>query len=165
MISTRRQTFADYTSDQEISNILKNNNVNLVSGLATNYLNHYIEILALLEILADMPECFEDVRAWKPATYIEHVERSGLPSKDVVLKAYDFSVEERKQSLTAITQKANRELETLIGLAGSAIDRNDVDGLRRVAAAATEFISPLIERMSGIITPDPRKTTAFIDTV
>jgi len=47
----------NYTNNQEVAQALSAINVNLSTGFATNYLNHYVEILLLLEMLPSMPEC------------------------------------------------------------------------------------------------------------
>ena len=44
-------------------------NINPATGLSTDYLNHFSEALMALEMVRDMPECIEDLRAWTPKTY------------------------------------------------------------------------------------------------
>ena len=45
---------------------LKAANVHPDTGLATDYLNHFNEVVMLLEMLPDMPDFAEDVLAWEP---------------------------------------------------------------------------------------------------
>ena len=47
-------------------------NVNERTLLATDYLNHVNEIVMLVEIIPDAPECLDDCKAWQPMTYQEH---------------------------------------------------------------------------------------------
>ena len=47
-------------------------NINPRTGLATDYLNHFNEAIMLLEMIPDMPECFEDFLGWQPLSYAEH---------------------------------------------------------------------------------------------
>lgn len=165
MSSIRTQTMKDLASDKHLYQTLVDNNVNLVSGLATNYLNHYIEILLLLEILPDMPECFEDALRWKPMTYKAHVMQSGLPNNDIVLRAYAIVDEERRNKLAMVAEEANALLEILMARAGAAIDKNDSSALKEVAAEAKEMLSPLIQRMTGLITPSASTTKPFVDRI
>lgn len=58
------------------------------TGLATDYLNHYNEIVMLLELVEDMPECIEDALDWKPKSYEQHFRDSGLAIADGVIAAY-----------------------------------------------------------------------------
>jgi len=165
MNQSNHQTLKEMASDRKIYQTLIDNNVNLVSGLATNYLNHYIEILLLLEMLPDMPECFEDIRIWRPMSYCDHVARSGLPNNEIVLKAYSAVDEARRHQLKRAAQDADHGVERLINRAGTAVDLNDPELLRQIAEDAKEFLTPMIERLTGIITPSALKTTPFINSI
>ena len=59
-------------------------NINPATGLSTDYLNHFTEALMVLEMVRDMPECIDDLRAWQPKTYTEHFAGSRLqqPRRD-----------------------------------------------------------------------------------
>ena len=46
---------------------LEQANINPQTGLATDYLNHFNEVMMLLEMLPDMPDCAEDVLEWGAA--------------------------------------------------------------------------------------------------
>src|SRR5436190_8971247 len=63
-------------------------NINPTTGLATDYLNHFNEITMLIGLVADMPEMIDEVRAWQPASYGEHFERSGFKGKALAIAAY-----------------------------------------------------------------------------
>ena len=45
---------------------LEGSNVSPQTFLATDYLNHFNEVVMLLGMLGDMPEMFEDIAAWRP---------------------------------------------------------------------------------------------------
>ena len=47
-------------------------NINPATGLSTDYLNHFTEVLMALEMMAGIPECAGDLRAWRPKSYAEH---------------------------------------------------------------------------------------------
>ena len=48
---------------------LDGTNINPVTGLATDYLNHFNEAIMLLEMLPVAPDCKEDFLAWRPMSY------------------------------------------------------------------------------------------------
>lgn len=163
MTQVNYDNFEDIVSDQKVHQALVDNNVNLVSGLATNYLNHYIEILLLIEMLPDMRECFEDILAWKPMSYCEHVGSSQLPNSEIVLKVYNAVDKDRRNKLADITQEVNLALRSFINRAGSALDLNDTNLLKTIATEAKEFLTPMIERMTGVITPSAKTKTPFVN--
>ena len=61
--------------------LVRGTNINETSLLATDYLNHFNEVVMLLELIPDMPDMLEEVEEWKPATYIEHFAASGWGSE------------------------------------------------------------------------------------
>ncbi len=63
--------------------------VNPASGLANDFLNVYNEILMLIEMLPDMPDLFDDIAAWRPASYRGYFIQSQLPGRFAALEAYD----------------------------------------------------------------------------
>src|SRR5262245_65241881 len=66
----------------------KGTNVNERTLLATDYLNHINEIIMLMELIPDAPECLEDCRAWEPKTYVQHFEGSSIADRDLAIAAY-----------------------------------------------------------------------------
>ncbi len=66
-------------------------NINPLTGLSTDYLNHFNEAIMLLEMLPSMPECHEDLAAWQPLDYHEHFSRSQLTQRELAVAAYDLT--------------------------------------------------------------------------
>ena len=64
-------------------------NINPVTGLATDYLNHFNEAIMLLEMIPDMPECAEDFLTWSPLSYVEHFWASNFKARDLAIEAYE----------------------------------------------------------------------------
>ncbi len=166
-IGMTNQTLQDLSDDKPVYQLLIDNNINLVSGLATNYLNHYTEILLVLEMLVDMPECFEDIRDWRAMSYPAHVKQSGLPNDEIVLKAYEKVDCKRREDLARFSEEANIGIEKLITRAGIAVDLNDKQQLAEIANDAKEFLGPCILKLNSVITPNGncKGITAFIDTL
>ena len=44
--------------------------------LASDYLNHFNQIVMIIELLGQQPELAEDIRQWRPLSFIEHFESS-----------------------------------------------------------------------------------------
>jgi hypothetical protein len=64
--------------------------VNPQSGVANDYLNHFNEILLLIENLpALLPEMVEEILAWKPVSYREYFQNSPLPGSKETLEIYE----------------------------------------------------------------------------
>lgn len=66
-------------------------NINPDSFLATDYLNHFNEIVMLLEMAVDIPDLMEEAGNWKPATYVEHFRGSSFVARELVIEAWDMT--------------------------------------------------------------------------
>lgn len=88
-----------YTAEQmALRPLLAHANINPDSFLATDYLNHFNEIVMTLEMAIDMPELMEDARDWKPVSYVQHFEQSNFAEKDLVIEAYSLVPAAARQS-------------------------------------------------------------------
>jgi len=82
----------EYTSEQlALQPELAEANINPESFLATDYLNHYNEIVMLLEMIPDMPELIEDTNEWAPKTYIKHFQDSGFKASALAISAFNIA--------------------------------------------------------------------------
>lgn len=57
--------------------------------LATDYLNHFNEIVMLFDMLPDMPDMIEECKAWAPKDYKSHFADSSFSDKLLAIAAYD----------------------------------------------------------------------------
>ena len=140
-----------YTNNQEIAQALTAINVNLSTGFATNYLNHYVEILLLLEMLPSMPECLDDIGLWKPIDYAEHVRQSGLPHSELVLEAFEHSDSKRKDALRDVTNEVDMEVLRYINQAQQAAALGDNEQTSAIARETKEVLTPMLEKISSVI--------------
>ena len=67
---------------------VKGTNIDEKTMLATDYLNHFNEIVMLLEMIPDMPDMLYEVKAWQPKSYQDHFRASTIAEKELVIEAY-----------------------------------------------------------------------------
>ena len=67
---------------------VKGTNIDEQTLLATDYLNHFNEIVMLFDMIPDMPELIEDCRAWQPRSYVDHFRQSTFSDRDLAVEAY-----------------------------------------------------------------------------
>lgn len=64
--------------------------VNPASGVANDYLNHFNEVLLLIENLPVLlPEMVDEILGWEPISYREYFQKSRLPGSAKALQIYD----------------------------------------------------------------------------
>lgn len=64
-------------------------NISAQTLLATDYLNHFNEIVMLLDMIPDMPDMVEECKMWQPKSYTEHFADSSFKDKLLAIEAYD----------------------------------------------------------------------------
>jgi uncharacterized protein YydD (DUF2326 family) len=80
----------DYTAEQQtLQSKLAEANINPTSFLATDYLNHFNEIVMLMEMVPDMPDIAEETYEWQPKSYPQHFADSGFTAKDLAIEAFE----------------------------------------------------------------------------
>jgi hypothetical protein len=127
---------------------LANANINPITGLATDYLNHFNEAIMLLEMLSTMPDCADDFLTWRPMTYHEHFQASHFKARELAIAAYDIAhpvararLDELADAMNAILN-ATREALTL---------QISPEAAGPLAAQAAEWLKPLVAHAGSVI--------------
>ena len=94
--------------------------VNPASGIANDYMNHFNEILLMIENLpALLPEMVDELLAWKPVSYRAYFESSPLPGSKETLEIYN-----------ALDEDFQRDFESMIEL----LDKIIMESISVIAA-------------------------------
>ncbi|MCZ8313924.1 hypothetical protein [Phreatobacter sp.] len=123
-------------------------NIHPDTRLATDYLNHFNEVIMLLELVPSMPDCLEDVLAWEPATYEEHFVRSSYRDKDLVLAAFDAAPAGAKRRFLVLVA----EMDTIMLDALAQLRLHGGTPLGgAVAEEAAHLLKHLVARTAGVM--------------
>jgi hypothetical protein len=128
---------------------LEQANINPATGLATDYLNHFNEVVMLLEMLPAMPDCAEDVLEWAPLDYESHFENSGFSDKKLAIMAFHAAPEDLRKNLKA--RVAEIDAAVLASQEKLRQTQDPADVAQMLSDLATHKIKPLISRASGVI--------------
>jgi hypothetical protein len=122
--------------------------INPVTGLSTDYLNHFAEVVMILEMLSTSPECLADLRQWQPKTYLEHFADSRFSNREQVIAAYQAAAPAARDALDRAAETLNEAL----------IKARDVVLRQRAKAETTKAVErslarlkPLISRTAAVI--------------
>lgn len=151
MIAAPSCILNEFEDEQYIAHKLSVANVNPATGFTTNYLNHYVEILLLLEILPDMPDCIYNIREWKPVSYRDYILKGGLSHCEIILKAYEAVDPDRKANLNAVSSAADQQITSLIERVEQVISVNDQKGLIDISGEAKKCLTTHIEALNRAI--------------
>ncbi len=138
--------------DQEtIRARLAGTNINEESFLATDYLNHFNEIIMLLEMVPDMPECLDDCKAWQPRGYAEHFRESGFSDKALAILAYEHAPPQFRAPFDDTVSTMNRLIALGIERIDAALATGDRAAAAHEAERTTRALQKLVDVASAII--------------
>ncbi|WP_431861841.1 hypothetical protein [Azospirillum sp.] len=130
---------------------VRGTNISDKTLLATDYLNHFNEIVMLIEMVPDMPDMLEECRLWQPKTYQEHFRDSGFSDKALAIEAYEHVPPKFRKpfedTIAQMTQVVGRTLERI----GNDVHGGDPDRLREDCRQSVEIIHRIIQVANGII--------------
>ena len=124
---------------------LKAANINPVTGLATDYLNHYNEIAMTIASLADLPEMRDDVLGWRPVGYPAHFLRTRYADQGLAIAGYIAAPRDVKAEFLAVRDELDSRLSDLQARLASG------EGAPEKLSAEAQAIFADIARLGGII--------------
>jgi hypothetical protein len=123
-------------------------NINPYTGLSTDYLNHFNEMVMMLELYSTSPDLKEDILDWKVLSYLDHFEATGFRAKALAVEGYTLARTAVKKQLEVIVA----EIETVLLVAQDAVESDKIHGESTLALEeATETAEMLIARASALI--------------
>ncbi|USG61725.1 hypothetical protein NBZ79_01895 [Sneathiella marina] len=126
-------------------------NVNAVTLLATDYLNHFNEALMLAELVVDMPDMLADFVDWKPKSYVDHFIESGIADRNLAIEAYEYSPSEFKVELNSTIAQLDTEILSLQIVLGDFVLRNELAENSDSIDKSCLSLRNLIDRAGSII--------------
>jgi hypothetical protein len=122
--------------------------INPLTGLSTDYLNHFTEAVMLLEMAGAVPECLNDLRAWQPKSYAAHFAGSRFSNRDLIVAAYDAADPAVRAALDRSADVLNALVERSRDLVCQQTDKAEIEAIAR---RAVERLRPLIARVAALI--------------
>ena len=119
--------------------------------LATDYLNHFNEIVMLLEMIPDMPDILEEAQEWCPKSYQQHFRDSGLSDSDLTIEAYENAPAAFREPFDETVERMNQVVIRGIETIAAAVDSPRPEELAAAAATASRLLQRLVDVASAII--------------
>jgi hypothetical protein len=127
---------------------LDGTNINPVTGLASDFLNHFNEAIMLLDMLPMAPDCKADFLDWRPMSYAEHFAASHFKHRDLAIAAYESADPAYRGLLDDIASHMN---EILIAAADAMRQDLSPHTAGILATAAVRWLKPLVGRAGAVI--------------
>jgi hypothetical protein len=130
---------------------LRGTNINPETFLATDYLNHFTEVVMLLEMLPSMPECLGDIRAWSPKSYEEHFQGSVFSDRELAIQAYQQADPALRRPFDAVIAELHTLLPEGIDEAARLIDLGELPRLEAMIATLLDQVRTRLDRATAFI--------------
>ena len=131
--------------------LVKDTTINSTTLLSTDYLNHFNELVMMLEMVADMPDMIEEVETWAPRTYHEHFKNSSFQHKDLACFAYENAPDQYRVPLDDCVTRMDAEIADGLPKLRTMVDAGDTDAVGVAARALTTSLRNRIDTMSALI--------------
>jgi hypothetical protein len=136
---------------EDIRARLSGTNINQQTLLATDYLNHFNEIVMTLGMVPDFRDLMDDAKDWQPISYTEHFHNSAFSDKDLAIEAYGQVPERFRAPFEQTIGQVTQLIETVIQRLDAIIANGSDEELRHVATESSLNIQRLLEIASAII--------------
>ena len=129
--------------------------INPASGIANDFLNHFNEILLLVENLPVLlPEMVDELMQWRPTTYRDYFDRSNLPGRAQALAAYDEINPSLRNAFEAMVARLNASAVAIVAEIGT--HRNsageiDADNVAEFCATAATALRETLAQASDLV--------------
>ena len=130
---------------------VRGTNVSEQSLLATDYLNHFNEIIMTLEMVPDMPELLEEAKGWQPKHYKQHFEDSTIADKDLAIEAYDYVPAKLKKPFEQTIEQANKLVLAAVDRLEKEIEGGNDPMVRATATTVSRLLQKLMDHASANI--------------
>ncbi|GEO80586.1 hypothetical protein [Pararhodospirillum oryzae] len=126
-------------------------NINPETLLATDYLNHFNEIIMLLDMVPDMPEIIEDCRSWAPKSYVDHFRDSVFSDKDLAIEAFLQAPARFKDPFNETIAHMNHLALDSVAWIEEMLNEGTMERAGERARAASRSLQKLMDVASAII--------------
>ena len=125
-------------------------NINEATLIASDYLNHFHELVMLLEAIGSEPNEFaDDLLSWRPLTYEEHFSASGFRDKNLAIAAYRRAPPHIRARFDEAVAKLHGEALTLVGEVAAELAKTN-GCLAETCEKAAQRLRLLIEEANAI---------------
>jgi hypothetical protein len=126
-------------------------NISEKTLLATDYLNHFNEIVMLIEMVPDMSDMIEDCRLWRPKSYQQHFRDSGFSEKELAIEAYFHVPNKFRTPFEATIAQMDAVVLFTLDRMEAASATGDGQRLKFDCATSAQMLHKIMQVANGII--------------
>lgn len=125
-------------------------NINEATLIASDYLNHFHELVMLLEAIGAEPKEFaDDLLSWRPLTYEEHFSELGFRDKNLAIAAYRRAPPRIRARFDEAVARLHGEALTIVGDVAAELGNGNAR-LGKTCEQAAQRLRVLIDEANAI---------------
>ena len=145
------------THSRTLGLLVKGKNINPETLLATDYLNHFNEIVMLLDMVPTMPECLDDAKNWAPKSYEQHFQDSVFTDKHLAILAYQNAPEQFREPFDDTVATMNVLVAEGLTAIEKSIATGQPDRIKLAVSNVSRDLQSHIDKCSAIINGNAAK--------
>nr|WP_221237132.1 hypothetical protein [Roseospira goensis] len=126
-------------------------NINPETLLATDYLNHFNEIIMMLEMVPDMPDLVEDCKEWQPKSYTDHFADSAFRDKALAIEAFALCPPRYRVPFDETIAQMNMLALATVERMEAALAAGETEAVAMQARSASQALQRLMDMAGAII--------------
>ena len=131
---------------------MEGTNINPETLLTTDYLNHFNEIIMLLELVPGAPTQFAaELAEWEHQSYEEHFTHSGFRDKELAIAGYRNAPEDICHDFDSSVADLEQEMVMLLQQVQEKINAGDTKALSTLCNEAVPHLQNLVQITYGIV--------------
>lgn len=134
-----------------IQDKVRGTNISETTLLATDYLNHFNEVVMMLNMVPDMPSFLDELREWQPKSYQQHFTDASFSDSELAVEAYNYVPLKYREPFEEIVSLLNRFVDAAVRRLNDTIASGDGAGTAAVARDYSDRLSKLIDLTGAII--------------
>jgi len=131
--------------------LVRGKNIHEDTLLATDYLNHFNEVIMLIGMIPDMPECLEDAKTWAPKSYEEHFRDSSFVDKELAILAYQNAPPRYRVPFDNTIAQMNDMVAAGMSRIETALAQGHPEQVTHAVANVTRNLQRFVDTASAII--------------
>ena len=134
-----------------LAKLVRGKNIHEETLLATDYLNHFNEVIMMIGMIPDMPDCLEDTKEWAPKSYEDHFRDSVFADKDLAILAYENAPPRFRVPFDNTIAQMNDLVEVGVARIEKVLAEGNPDKLADVVSNISRNLQRLVDTASAII--------------
>lgn len=138
--------------DQPLERLaLAGTNINEQTYLATDYLNHFNELVMFLEMIPSMPDMLADAKQWAPKPYAEHFRYSTFKDRDLAVRAYEVAPRRYREMFDQTVERMNNLVHDGLVRLDEVVADGNADRIDHEVKHLSRALQKSMDLCSGII--------------